>query len=189
MNILAFGTSNNEISINRTLAIYTAQLAADATVNTLNIHDYEMPIFSDQREQDLGQPPQAIAFYDQIAAADALVVSFAEHNGGYSAAYKNLFDWTSRIDKEVFQDKPVVFLSTSPGPGGAASVLASALGSAKFFGARVIDSLSVPSFQKNFDLETSQMVNADIKAALQTAMQRLEEATHPEHALQQSVAG
>ena len=188
MNILAFGTSNNESSINRTLAVYTAQLVADATIHTLNIHDYEMPIFSDQREQDLGQPPQAKAFYEKIAAADALVVSFAEHNGGYSAAYKNLFDWTSRIDKEVFQNKPVVFLSTSPGPGGAASVLASALGSAEFFGARVIASLSVPSFYDNFDLEASQMVNAEIRATLQTTMQQLEEATHPEHMRQQSVA-
>jgi chromate reductase len=188
MNILAFGTSNNTQSINRTLATYTAQLAENASVHTLNIHDYEMPIFSEEREQALGQPPEAKAFYETIAAADALVVSFAEHNGSYSAAWKNLFDWTSRIDKEVFQNKPVVFLSTSPGPGGAASVLASALNSAEFFGARVIASLSVPSFHDNFDMEASQVVNTDIQAALQTAMQQLEKATRTKDRRQQAVA-
>lgn len=174
MKVLAIGTSNNHDSINRTLASYAAGLPGSAQVTTVDIHDYEMPIFSDAREQRLGQPEAAQRFFRQIGEADALVVSFAEHNGGYTAAYKNLFDWTSRIDRAVFQGKPAVFLSASPGPGGATSVLSSALDSAGYFGARVIASLSVPDFERNFDLHRGVMRNSVLRQNLTTAMQLLE---------------
>jgi chromate reductase len=93
-----------------------------------------------------------------------IVVSFAEHNGSYSAAYKNIFDWASRIEKAVYQNKPIAVLSTSPGPGGASSVLAQAVNSMPFFKGRVIGSLSVPSF---YDVMIDgEIANASIKQAL-----------------------
>jgi len=175
MKILAFGTSNNEVSINRTLAVYAASLVQDATLEAINIHDYEMPIFSDARENELGQPPQARAFFAKITEADAIVIALAEHNGSYSAAWKNLFDWTSRINRHVFQQKPAVFLATSPGPGGAANVLASAVNSASHFGANVLASMSLPSFHENFDLEVGQLSSPVHALKLQQAMDRLGE--------------
>jgi len=60
-------------------------------------------------------PDLAHQFYKKIGEADALLISFAEHNGSYTAVFKNLYDWTSRIDMKVYQDKPVVMLSTSIG--------------------------------------------------------------------------
>jgi chromate reductase len=51
-------------------------------------------------------------------------------------AYKNLFDWASRKKREVYQDKPIIMLSTSPGAGGAKSVLSAATESAHFLRAR-----------------------------------------------------
>ncbi len=109
----------------------------------------------------------------KIAEADALVVSHAEHNGSYTAAWKNLFDWTSRIDTKVFQHKPVLFLATSPGPGGAATVLAAAVNSAPYFGANVISSLSVHSFHENFDVESGQMVHPGMQRRLLRATRML----------------
>ncbi len=84
----------------------------------------------------------------KIAESEAIIISFAEHNGSYSAAYKNLFDWCSRINPKVFQNKPVVMLVTSPGPGGAGRVLA-ATTSAPYFDADLKGSLSIPSFYDN----------------------------------------
>ncbi|WP_417733885.1 NADPH-dependent FMN reductase [Roseovarius sp.] len=81
-----------------------------------------------------------------MRAADAVIVSFAEHNGSYSAAYKNLFDRASRIDQKVFQDKPTVFLATSAAPGGASSVLASVNGSARFFRVDLKGPCPLPTF-------------------------------------------
>ncbi|MCG7497423.1 NAD(P)H-dependent oxidoreductase [Vibrio sp. Of7-15] len=173
MNILAFAASNNKNSINRTLATYTAHLFDNANVETLDINDYEMPIFSDDREKELGQPAQAKQFIQKIANADAIIVSYAEHNGTFTAAYKNLFDWASRVNNKVYQNKPTLFLSTSPGANGAASVLAAASQSAPYAAADVKASISIPSFHDNFDIKTNQMLNEELKQKLVTAVYSL----------------
>ncbi|NRA53941.1 MAG: NAD(P)H-dependent oxidoreductase [Gammaproteobacteria bacterium] len=173
MKILAFAASNNKKSINRKLASYTADLHPTAQVEVIDIDDYEMPIFSDEREAELGQPELAKLFFSKIGAADAIIISFAEHNGTFTAAYKNLFDWTSRINQKVFQDKPALFLSTSPGPSGAASVLAAATNSAQYFAANLKASISIPSFYENFDSETNLLTNGELKDQLQQAVKLL----------------
>lgn len=166
MKILAFGASNSQQSINRAFASYVAHLIKDATVEVLDLNDYELPIFSEGREKQLGQPELAKQFYHKIGEADALVISFAEHNGGYTAAYKNIFDWASRINQKVFQNKPALFLATSPGKGGAASVLNQAVNSAPYFLAEVKASISLPSFYENFDQEKQELLNGEIKKLL-----------------------
>jgi chromate reductase len=170
MKVLAFAASNSENSINKQLATYAANLIEEATIEVLDINDYEMPIFSDKREAQLGQPKQAKDFFKKIGEADAVIISFAEHNGSYTAAFKNLFDWTSRIDVKVYQNKPMLMLATSPGPGGASSVLASASGSALFFAADVKATLSVPSFFDNFDMESGKLQNSELIEKLQQAL-------------------
>ena len=129
MKILAFAASNSRDSLNRALVHYAASLLESGVVDNsalelLDINDYELPLYSADREKEQGIPDRAQQFYQKIGAADALLISYAEHNGHYPAAYKNLFDWASRIDSKVYQGKPAVFLSTSPGGGGARSVLA-----------------------------------------------------------------
>ena len=173
MNVLAFAASNSKNSINKVLATYTANLIENANVDVLDINDYEMPLYSEDREKEFGKPEKARAFFQKIIDADAIVVSFAEHNGTYTAAYKNLFDWISRINKDVFQNKPVVFLSTSPGPGGAATVLKSAVTSAPYFAADMKASISVPSFYENFDLEGNTVTSDKIQHKLLRAAQML----------------
>ncbi|GAA0823906.1 NAD(P)H-dependent oxidoreductase [Colwellia asteriadis] len=176
MKIVAFAASSSSKSINKQLVSYAANIAAqqhNADVEILDINDYEMPLFSQDKEELLGQPAQAQAFYAKLGEADAIIISFAEHNGTYTAAYKNLFDWTSRIDMKVFQHKPMVLLATSPGPGGAATVLAQAKGSAGFFAAEVKGSLSIPSFFDNFDSQTQTLTNSELQEKLAHALAQL----------------
>ncbi len=173
MNIVAFGASTSSTSINKTLATYAAKLVEGAKVNVLDLNDYQVPLFSEDKEKEIGQAEGAIAFLRDLEQADAIVVSFAEHNGSYTAAYKNLFDWSTRIERNVFQNKPVVYLSTSPGPGGAKSVLAAATGSAQFFGADVKASLSIPNFYENFDVETGASLNPEIAEQVKQAVAQL----------------
>lgn len=170
MKILTFAASNSKKSINKTLANYVADLHPNAEVERLDINDYEMPIYSPEREEELGQPLLAKQFYEKTTQADALIISFAEHNGSYSAAYKNLFDWTSRIEQKLFQNKPTLFLSTSPGAGGAASVLSAASNSAPHFSADLKASISVPSFYKNFDTDNNQLLDEEIKKKIEEAL-------------------
>ena len=53
----------------------------------------------------------------------------------------------------------MILLATSPGKGGAANVLATAVTSASYFGGIVKASLSVPNFYDNFDQQTDQITN------------------------------
>ena len=173
MKLLAFAASSSSKSINKQLATYAASLVEGAEIEILDINDYEMPIFSQDREEQLGQPELAQKFFAKLGEVDGIIISFAEHNGSYTAAYKNLFDWTSRIDMKVFQNKPMVMLATSPGPGGAGSVLAAATASAPYFAADVKGSLSIPSFFDNFDMELQILRNPELKAALVAALDGL----------------
>jgi len=175
MKIITFGASNSKRSINKTLAQFTATLVPEAEVEALDLNDFDLPIFSEDLEKEIGHPQPAKAFFDAIGRADGVIVSFAEHNGSYTAAYKNLFDWASRIDQKVFQNKPTIFLSTSPGPGGAASVLAAAKGSARFFGVDLKAAVSVASFHEVFDPDTGRITQPVVLAELTDAAEALVE--------------
>jgi chromate reductase len=170
MKVLAFAASSSRSSINKSLVTYAANLLEDAQIDLIDLNDYEMPIYSSDRENESGIPQLAHDFYNKISAADAVMISFAEHNGSYTAAYKNLFDWTSRIDAKVYQGKPAVLLATSPGPGGAGNVLAAAKGSAPYFGLEVKADLSIAKFYDEFDMEKGELKNADTKDKLATAI-------------------
>ncbi|MCI4665899.1 MAG: NAD(P)H-dependent oxidoreductase [Neomegalonema sp.] len=173
MKILAFGASSSRNSINKKMAAFAASLIDGAQVDLIDLNDFELPLYSQDKEAELGQPHAAAEFLRKIQSADGLVVSFAEHNGSYTAAYKNLFDWASRIEQKVFQNKPAVFLSTSPGAGGAASVLSAAKGSAKFFGVDLRDAVSVPKFYEVFDEATQKVSDPSILEQLKLAVAKL----------------
>ncbi|KZN34229.1 NADPH-dependent FMN reductase [Pseudoalteromonas luteoviolacea S2607] len=173
MKVLAFAASNSRQSINQQLVKYAASKIENAEIEVLDLNDFEMPIYSSDRESESGIPDQAQRFYDKIGAADVILISFAEHNGSYTAAYKNIFDWTSRIDMKVYQNTPMLLMATSPGPGGAQSVLGAAVNSAPYFAADVKASLSVPSFFDNFDVEAAKLTNDEIEASLESALKQL----------------
>jgi len=178
MKLIAFAASSSKHSINKQLATHAAQvLKADIPqfleIEILDLNDYEMPIYSIDRENDSGIPALAQYFFEKIGSADAIIVSFASHNGSYAAAYKNIFDWASRIDAKVFQGKPMVMLSTSPGAGGAKSVLESACESAPHFNADLRGSLSVPSFHDNFDKDSQSLKQGELSDQLRSELQKL----------------
>jgi chromate reductase, NAD(P)H dehydrogenase (quinone) len=177
MKILAFAATTSSQSINKQLVGYATRILEggpidDVEIDTLDLRDHEMPIFSVDRQNDGGIPAAAQEFFDRIGASDAVVISFAEHNGFYTAAYKNVFDWASRIDIRVYQDKPAVLFATSPGPRGGANVLDTAVRSGQFFGYDVKASLSIPSFPQSFDTDagtlTDPVLDEQFRAALAT---------------------
>lgn len=171
--IIAFAASSSSRSINRQLVTYAAGLITWADVDILDLNDYELPLFSADREDELGQPKLAQEFLEKITNSAGIVISFAEHNGCYSAAYKNIYDWVSRIKPKVYQDKPMVLLATSPGGRGGKSVLELASSQIPRFGGEVIASISVPSFAENFDSDKGTVINTDIAVRIQQAVNRL----------------
>ena len=153
--IIAIGGSNSSNSINRKLANYTALLFADTSVNLYDLSSIDLPIFSVQLEEKIGNPPLVLDFAKQIDEADLIVLSLAENNGNLNAGFKNLLDWTSRIkDRKTFGDKPMLLMATSPGARGGASVLDIAKNLFPRQGAEVKGTFSLPSFNQNFDDKT-----------------------------------
>lgn len=173
MKIIAFGASPSIHSINKKLATYAASLFENATVEVLDLNDYQMPIFSVDIEKEIGQHELAKAFLDKIAAADTLVVSMAENNGNYSVAFKNVFDWCSRINGKVFQDKPMLLMATSPGGRGGATVLEIAKNAFPRYGAIVKATFSLPSFDANFDVEEGKISNPELDNQLKDLIKNL----------------
>lgn len=173
MKITAFAASTSVNSINKKLITYTLNLIPEANSLLLDLNDYELPLFSEDKEKAMGAPMLAQEFLDHISKADALIISFAEHNGCYTAAYKNIFDWCSRINNKVFQQKPMLLLATSPGARGGQSVLTLAENQAPFFGGKVKASLSIPSFYDNFDLAANKLSNQSLNNDLKDAIRAL----------------
>jgi chromate reductase len=163
--IIAFGASSSKKSINKQLATYAAGQFKNASVEVLDLNDYEMPVYSMDKEEANGIPQLATDFYNKLGTADLLVISFAEHNGAYSAAFKNIFDWTSRIDAKTFQEKQTLLMATSPGPRGGSTVLETAKNRFPFQGAVLKGSFSLPSFNDNFD-EKDGITNEDLNNQL-----------------------
>ncbi len=79
--VVVFAASSSRQSINKKLVTYASRLLADAQVEILDLNDFELPLFSVDRENELGQPEPARAFLQKINDCDGIIISFAEHNG------------------------------------------------------------------------------------------------------------
>ncbi|MBA3683243.1 MAG: NAD(P)H-dependent oxidoreductase [Bacteroidetes bacterium] len=164
MKIVAFGGSNSKESINKQLATYAASQFKNAEVEVIDLNDYELPLFGVDIEKTLGKPKLAQDFLDKMKSADLLVVSMAENNRNYSAAFKNITDWASRITEKIFAEKPMLLMTTSTGARGGASVLEISEKYFPRFGAKILKTFSLPSFEQNF--KDGKITNDDLNNKL-----------------------
>lgn len=172
--ILAFAASNSTTSINARLAKHAAQVLqsefdAEIEIETLHLADYDMPVFSPEMEA-AGIPQEAKDFYERIGSVDGLIISFAEYNGCYTTAFKNVFDWASRIKMQIYQDKPMLMMATSLGPRGGQNVLKIASEAAPFFGGKVTSTFNFGPFAEHFDEETESLKTAKLATELTQAV-------------------
>ncbi len=178
MKILAIPASPSVNGINRQLLGHAARLlegglVPNAEVEFIDLNDYELPIYTPQREQEGAVPALAHELYDKVGSTDTVLISFAEYNGSYTSAWKNIYDWMSRIDMAVYQNKKVIMLAASPGPRGGAGVLGAATMSAPFFGAELVGSLGIARFHDNFDANTGELSDLDLNAQLEKLLASL----------------
>jgi len=148
--IIAFAGSNSKTSINKQLAIYASSLVDNVDVTVLDLNDFELPVYGIDHETENGIPENANKFLDFIKSSDGIVLSLAEHNGAYSSVFKNIFDWMSRIDGKLWNDKPMLLMAASPGGRGGATVLEIAKGRFQYMGGNIVADFSLPSFFDNF---------------------------------------
>ncbi|MCK8520425.1 NAD(P)H-dependent oxidoreductase [Aquimarina sp. D1M17] len=172
-NIIALGGSNSKNSINKILAVYTAHEIQNAHVTVVDLNDYELPLYGVDFETEHGVPENAMKLNRVIESSDGLVISLAEHNGSYTASFKNTIDWLSRIDMKVWKDKPILLLATSPGGRGGKTILEAAKAYFPYLGGNVIANFSLPNFYESF--AENEIVNTELREELDKNIQLFEQ--------------
>lgn len=157
MKIVGFAGSTSSTSMNKKLVVFTQTLFAEDQMEVLDLKEYFVPLFSVDEEKK-GFPENVKLFLQKIAEADVIVCSMAEHNRNWTAAFKNLFDWCSRVELKFLHNKPIFLMSTSPGGYGGQNALNIAKNVFPQFGGNVLETFALPKFDENFD-EVNGIVN------------------------------
>ena len=149
--IIAFGASNNTQSINKQLVQYVLGRLKDVEKTLLDLNNFELPLYSIDLQKSSGIPKNAVKFLEYIKNSDAIVISLAEYNGLYTTAFKNLCDWMSRIESpKIWHDKPMFLIGTSPSKKENSYVMKISKDLFPLFGAQIISSFHLPSFNHFF---------------------------------------
>ena len=168
MKILAIAGSNSGVSINKKFVTYVSTLFGnDNEVEIVDMNDFEMPIYRHEYEVENGVPQQAHDFSSKIDNADLLLISLAEHNGTYSTAFKNVFDWTSRIkNRAVWNNIPMFLMATATGGRGGLGVLEAASKRFPIHAGNIVETFTLPFFNDNFDKEAGVVSNTELNDVL-----------------------
>jgi chromate reductase len=76
-----------------------------------------LPLYDGDLEAQ-GMPGEVLTLCQQIAAADAIVISTPEYNKNPSGVLKNALDWVSRVPPVPLVGKPVAVVSAAAGMAG-----------------------------------------------------------------------
>jgi len=80
--------------------------------------DLNLPLYDGDLEDGEGIPEAVQTLANQIAQADAVIISTPEYNKGPSGVLKNALDWVSRTQGNPWADKPVAVMSAAAGRAG-----------------------------------------------------------------------
>ncbi len=166
MKILSFAGSNSRHSINKKFVEHALSHFSNHETTLLDLNDFPLPIYGIDLENETGIPESAIAFLNHIERADMLLISLAEHNGSYTAVFKNLLDWMSRKKSKCFEGKKMILLSTSTGGRGGRNVMDAALTRFPIHGAQILGYFCLPNFNDNFDLQSG-VTHPELKRELE----------------------
>lgn len=92
-----------------------------ATVETLDLLDYQFPVFNERLKFQVNPSALVLAFAEKIKSSDGIVIVTPEYNGGYPASLKNVIDL---LYAEWFR-KPIAISTVSDGSFGGTQVITS----------------------------------------------------------------
>jgi len=120
--ILAFAGSVRQESFNRRLlpAAIAGARAAGAEVNHIELADYMLPLFDQDRETREGLPDNARRMKALMKESRGFLLACPEYNSSITPLLKNTLDWASRKDgaesgSVPYKDKLVGLVSASAG--------------------------------------------------------------------------
>lgn len=140
--------------------------------------DLDLPLYNGDVEAADGIPASVQKLAEQIASADAVVISTPEYNKSMSGVLKNALDWVSRTDGKPWAQKPVAIMSATAGRGGGERSQAALRLALQPFRPRILQGpdILVASNYKEFD-EQGVLTNERYLKALQELMDELNSLT------------
>ena len=157
--ILAFAGSNSPVSINQTLVETTANLIDFAEVDVISLRSFSVHFYDVEQEKKEGVPEKMIELNSILSQYEGFILATPEHNGIPPAFFLNTLDWLSRVNRNIFNDKPTLLMSTSTGFKGGEGALKILESVIPRFGAKVVKSHAFPSF--NHNLKDLEIINPD----------------------------
>ncbi|PTX57525.1 chromate reductase [Litoreibacter ponti] len=115
MNLLGISGSLRQDSFNRKLIREAARIGGASEFTEGSVR---FPLYDGDLEEQSGIPAEVQTLADQIAAADAVVISTPEYSKGISGVLKNALDWVSRTEGNPWDGKPVAIMSATAGRAG-----------------------------------------------------------------------
>ncbi|WP_432448741.1 NADPH-dependent FMN reductase [Aliiroseovarius marinus] len=113
--LLGMSGSLRKDATNRFLLRNAARLYGDADFTEA---DLNLPLYDGDVEAAKGVPTKVARLAEQIAAADAVIISTPEYNKMLSGVLKNALDWVSRVKDNPWPGKPVAVMSAAAGRAG-----------------------------------------------------------------------
>lgn len=119
----------------------------------------EIPIFSKEIMEKDGFPNGVVEIYDSFVTAQNIIIVTPEHNGYFSAFFKNIIDWLSLYNKKFFDQKNIILVVATPGKNAGKTLRDFATTTLGFFGPK-----SVQTFGFTINDETG--VEIDVQEVL-----------------------
>lgn len=110
--LLGISGSLRAQSDNTKLLSEAVRLFGDAEYSRADIN---LPLYDGDDEEARGVPAAVDALAQQIADADAVLISTPEYNSGPSGVLKNALDWISRSQIKPWGGKPLAVMSAAAG--------------------------------------------------------------------------
>lgn len=92
-----------------------------ASVEILDLHEYQFPLFNERLTLQPNPLPQVIEFAEKIKSSDGIIIVTPEYNGGYPASLKNVID----LLYAEWHRKPIAIATASNGVFGGTQVITS----------------------------------------------------------------
>lgn len=115
LTLLGMSGALRQDSTNRMLLCEAARLFGKCTYVEASLR---LPLYDGDAESTSGIPSEVAVLAEQIAAADAVIISTPEYNKGPSGVLKNALDWVSRTKDAPWKSKPVAVMSAAAGRAG-----------------------------------------------------------------------
>jgi chromate reductase len=124
--LLVSGSQRRDSFNARLLRDIATRLAGRCTVDTLEPHEVDLPLFNQDLETDSSVVARVLQSYRRFEASHGIIVASPEYNGQPTPYLKNLIDWVSRLARvdgqfaNPFLDRPLLLCSASTGWSGGA---------------------------------------------------------------------